>query len=56
VINQVGGGNQTGGGTNNRIFVSGGFYDGTSVISSFSFISSDASNFDAGTIYIYGAN
>jgi hypothetical protein len=56
VINQVGGGNQTGGGVNNRIFVSGGFYSGTSVISSFSFISSDATNFDAGTIYIYGAN
>ena len=56
VINQVGGGNQASGAVNNRIFVSGGFYAGTSVISSFSFISSDASNFDAGTIYIYGAN
>ena len=56
VINQVGGGNQTGGGVNNRMFMYGGFYAGTSVISSFSFISSDATNFDAGTIYIYGAN
>jgi hypothetical protein len=33
----------------------GGIYKGTSTISSVSVITSDASNFDAGTIYVYGS-
>jgi len=39
----------------NRLITSGGYYKGTSVISSVSFISGNGS-FDSGTIYIYGAN
>ena len=39
----------------NRLITSGGYYKGTSVISSVSFISGNGS-FDTGTIYIYGAN
>ena len=36
--------------------IGGGVYTGTSVISSFTIASGAASNFDAGTLYIYGAN
>ncbi len=39
----------------NRLITTGGYYKGTSVISSVSFISGNGS-FDTGTIYIYGAN
>ena len=36
--------------------VGGGVYTGTSVISSVTIYVDGASNFDAGTLYIYGAN
>lgn len=39
----------------NHLRTAGGYYKGTSVISSVSFISGNGS-FDTGTIYIYGAN
>lgn len=42
-------------GTTPTVFVTGGYYVGTSVISSVSFISSTG-NFDSGTVYIYGGN
>jgi hypothetical protein len=41
------------GGTDTGGNVAGGFYSGTSTISSISLITSDASNFDAGTVFVY---
>ena len=42
-------------GFTNRFISGGGNYSGTSVISSISFISSTGA-WDAGTVYVYGAN
>ena len=44
----------TSGATGNRSYATTGFYKGTSTISSVSIIS-DTGNFDAGTIFVYGA-
>ena len=43
------------GSVTNASTISNGYYKGTSAITSVSFIS-DVGNFDAGTIYVYGAN
>ena len=51
----ISGANQGGSGYDNRNITTGGYYKGTSVISSVSFISGNGS-YDSGTIYIYGAN
>ncbi len=45
----------TGGGSDPRHYVTKGLYEGSAAITSVSIISS-GSNFDAGTIYIWGAN
>jgi hypothetical protein len=50
-IQSIGAGTATGG----EVWVMNGHYKGTSVISSISIIS-NSGNFDAGTIYVYGAN
>jgi hypothetical protein len=56
MIQYVGGGDQAGGSSNNQNFVNGAaIYKGSSVISSFTIISGTG-NFDAGTVYVYGAN
>jgi hypothetical protein len=54
---KIGSGANNGGGANydQRNYTLGGYYKGTSVISSVSFISGSGS-YDTGTIYIYGAN
>jgi hypothetical protein len=42
--------------TGQYIVEGGGVYTGTSVVSSITIYTTNASNFDAGTLYIYGAN
>jgi hypothetical protein len=53
VITSVGGGNENGN-TGHTLVSSGAYYDGSSTISSFTLIS-NSGNFDAGTLFVYGA-
>ena len=53
IITAIGGGNEAGN-TGQTLVSSGAYYDGTSAISSFTLIS-NSGNFDAGTLFIYGA-
>jgi hypothetical protein len=54
-VYMLGGGTASVSGVDHRNLTLGGYYSGTSVISSVSFIN-DNGSFDAGTVYIYGAN
>jgi filamentous hemagglutinin family protein len=53
VITTVGGGNESGN-SGQTLVSSGAYYDGASTISSFTLIS-NSGNFDAGTLFVYGA-
>jgi len=55
MIAMAGGGDYaTGGQVGQSMFVSGGVYNGTAVVSSITFLY-DTGNLDAGTVYVYGA-
>ena len=55
ICNYVAAGNAPSGSSQQNHHIMGGYYDGSSVISSFT-IFADSGNFDAGTIRIFGAN
>lgn len=53
VYQTVGGGIGSGAGTNQVHVTGGGYYNSATVISSISIVNAVASNFDAGTVYVY---
>ena len=53
VYQAVGGGIGSGAGTNQLHAIGGGYYNSATVISSISIVNNVASNFDAGTVYVY---